>query len=68
MKYAIEMASCSMIYIPCFMKIGIGIQAILRFYLSNLRGCNDCITDRKDLRSKPLRWAQLHTYQVSYIG
>jgi hypothetical protein len=35
MKYAVEMASCGMIYVPSFMKIGTGVQAILRFYLSN---------------------------------
>jgi hypothetical protein len=27
-----------MIYIPSFMKIGAGVQAILRFYLRNLIG------------------------------
>jgi hypothetical protein len=26
MMYAVEMASCDMIYIPNFMKIGIGVQ------------------------------------------
>jgi hypothetical protein len=30
MKYTIEMASDGMIYIPSFMKIGSGIQVILR--------------------------------------
>jgi hypothetical protein len=39
-KYAAEMASCGMIYIPSFMNIGTGIQAILRSDLRNLRGCN----------------------------
>jgi hypothetical protein len=34
------MASCGMIYLPNFMKIGTGVQAILRFCLSNLNGCN----------------------------
>jgi hypothetical protein len=29
--YAVEAASCGMIYEPNFMKIGIGVQAILRF-------------------------------------
>jgi hypothetical protein len=29
--YAVEMASCGMIYVPSFMKIGTGVQAILRF-------------------------------------
>jgi hypothetical protein len=48
MKYTIERASCSMIQIPSFIKIGIGLQAILRFCLRNLRGCNVGITDRND--------------------
>jgi hypothetical protein len=46
MTYAIEMASCGMIYTPSFMKIGTGVQAILRFCLSNLRGCEVGITER----------------------
>jgi hypothetical protein len=29
MKYTVEMTSDGMIYIPCFMKIGSGIQVIL---------------------------------------
>jgi hypothetical protein len=43
------MASCGMIYIPSFMKIDTGIQAILRFYIGNFRGCNVGITDERDL-------------------
>jgi hypothetical protein len=31
MKCAVEMASCGMIYIPGFMKMSKGVQAILRF-------------------------------------
>jgi hypothetical protein len=30
-KYAVEMASCGMIYIPSFLKIGTDIQEILSF-------------------------------------
>jgi hypothetical protein len=45
MKYAVEMASCGMIYLQSFMNIGTGVQAILRFRLRNLRGCNVGITD-----------------------
>jgi hypothetical protein len=37
------------IYIPSFMKIGTGIQAILRFCLRNMRGYNVGITDGRDL-------------------
>jgi hypothetical protein len=49
MIYAVEMASCGMVYLPNFMKIATGIQAILRFYLRNFRGSNVGITDGKDL-------------------
>jgi hypothetical protein len=38
-----------MIYIQRFMKIGTGVQAILRFRLSNLKGCNIGIIDGNDL-------------------
>jgi hypothetical protein len=44
-KYAVEMASCGIIYLPSFMKIGIGVQAILRIVLRILRGCDVGITD-----------------------
>jgi hypothetical protein len=49
--YAVEMASCGMIYtyLPSFMKIGTRIQVILRFCLRNLRGCNVGISDGRDL-------------------
>jgi hypothetical protein len=49
MKYTIEMGSCVMIYIPSFMKIGTGVQGILRFCLRNSRCFNVGITDGKDL-------------------
>jgi hypothetical protein len=50
LRYAVEMASCGMICVmPNFMKIGTGIQAILRFSLINLKGCIAGITDRRDL-------------------
>jgi hypothetical protein len=46
MQYAVEMASYGIIHvcIPSFMKVSTGIQAMLRFSLSNLRGCNVGIT------------------------
>jgi hypothetical protein len=47
--YAIEIASCSMIYLQSFMKTVTSIQAILRFGLSNLKGSNAGITNRRDL-------------------
>jgi hypothetical protein len=52
------------IYIPVFMKIGRGFQAILRFGLRNSRGCNVCITDGRDLLMTPshgLRFHDIHT-------
>jgi hypothetical protein len=49
MMYIVEMASCGMIYLPRFLKIGTGIQAILGFYLSNFKGCNFGITEGRDL-------------------
>jgi hypothetical protein len=44
MKYAGEMASCGVIY----MKIDIGVQVILKFFLRNFRGGNDDITNGRD--------------------
>jgi hypothetical protein len=49
MKYTVEMASDDMIHVSSFMKIGTGVQAILRGFLRNLRGCNVGITNRRDL-------------------
>jgi hypothetical protein len=49
MMYAIEMTSCDMMYLPSFVKIGPGVQTILRFCLRNLRGCNIGTTDETDL-------------------
>jgi hypothetical protein len=43
--YAVEMASYGMIYLPSFMNIGTGVQAILRFCLRNVKGCNVGITE-----------------------
>jgi uncharacterized protein YraI len=56
MKYDSEIASRGMTHIPNFVKIGTGVQAILRFCLSNMRGCNVGTTDGRDLWSAPLRW------------
>jgi hypothetical protein len=59
MKYAVEIASCGMIYLMIFIKIGTGIEKIIRFFFRNLRGCNIGITDGKDLRSAPLKLTQV---------
>jgi hypothetical protein len=45
MKCTVEKDSGDMTYIQCFMKIGGGIQAILRFCCNSLKFCNVCITD-----------------------
>jgi hypothetical protein len=34
MNYTAEMASCGIIHVPVFMKLGAGVQAIVRFILS----------------------------------
>jgi hypothetical protein len=60
--YAVELVSSGIIYTPSFMKIGTGVQAILRFDLRNLRGCNYGITDGWDLRTASLlRCPVIHT-------
>jgi hypothetical protein len=38
--YASEMASDGIIYTPCIMMIITGVQEILRFCLSNFKGCS----------------------------
>jgi hypothetical protein len=66
MLYPAEMASCGMIYLRSFMKIGTGVQEILRFCLRSLRGCNVDIIDGRELLVTPLRWAQVECmHQVS---
>jgi hypothetical protein len=42
------MASCGMIYVPSFMKISTGVQAILRICHRNFIGSNVGITDGRD--------------------
>jgi hypothetical protein len=56
MIYAVEIALRGIKNLPRFMKIGTGVQAILRFYFRNLRGCDVGITDWKDFLYTPLRW------------
>jgi hypothetical protein len=43
--------------VPSFIKIGRGVQATLKFCLSNLRDCNVGIID--GFISAPFRWAQV---------
>jgi hypothetical protein len=65
MKCTVEIPSCGMIYMPSSLKIGIGVQAILRYFLRNLRGCNVGITDCGFI-NYVLRWGHVprHTFQV----
>jgi hypothetical protein len=46
-----------MIYVPSFMKIDSAIQAILRFSLSSVGGCNTSNIDVRDLRIASVRRA-----------
>jgi hypothetical protein len=55
-----------MIYIPSFMKIGTGVQAILRFPLSNLRGCNVGITDGRDFDVLCSDWLRCHGIHIKF--
>jgi hypothetical protein len=59
MEYAVEMASYGVICIANFMKVGTGVQAILRFHLTYLRGCHIGITDGEDLRCTAFRWLHI---------
>jgi hypothetical protein len=43
------MASCGIVCVPSFMKMDTGVQAISRFCLINLSGCNVVFTDGRDL-------------------
>jgi hypothetical protein len=47
--YAVEMASCDMIFLPSFTKTGTGVEGILRCFLSNLKGCDVAVTYGRDL-------------------
>jgi hypothetical protein len=59
MQYASGIALCGLIYATSFMKIGTGVQGILKCCLINLRGCNVGITDVRDFLITPLRLAQM---------
>jgi hypothetical protein len=48
-EVCLEMASYGLIYIPSVIKIGMGVQAILRLYLNSCRGCNVSIADGRGL-------------------
>jgi hypothetical protein len=46
--YASQMASGGITYTPSFMTTGIGLQAVLRSNLINLRDCIVGVTDGRD--------------------
>jgi hypothetical protein len=49
MMYAVKIDSGGIIYVQSIMKIGTGVQSILRFCLSSLKGCDVGATDGGDL-------------------
>jgi hypothetical protein len=49
MKCTVDMGSGGMIYVLSFMKIVTGVEGILRFCLSSLKGCNICVNKGRDL-------------------
>jgi hypothetical protein len=51
MIYTIEVPSCGMLFLRNFIKIGTGIQTVLRFFLRKFKGYYVGITDGKELRS-----------------
>jgi hypothetical protein len=57
--YAVEMGSGSIIYIKSLMKIGTGVQAILKFCLTDLKGRNVGITEGNNLCYTSLKWSQV---------
>jgi hypothetical protein len=61
MIYDVDMAAYDMIYIPRFMKIGLGIPIILRSLPQQFERLQFRY-DVKDLCSMLLRWAQVASY------
>jgi hypothetical protein len=49
MIYSTELALHDKIHFRSFMKIGTGVQAILRFCINNFKCCNVGINDLKEL-------------------
>jgi hypothetical protein len=63
MKCAVEMASSGMMYVPSFMNIGTGDQAVLKSCLRNFTGFNVGIADGRIYelrRSDGLRCHDIH--------
>jgi hypothetical protein len=57
--YAVEMASCGMIYFTSLMKIGRGVHGTFTFFIGNLKDCNVGITDVRELRITLPIWIQV---------
>lgn len=58
-KCAVGMVSGGMMYLPNFMRIDSGDQAILLVCFTNLEGRNVSITGVWDLWTAPLKWTQI---------
>lgn len=58
----LKMALCSIICLPNFMKVGTGVQAILRFCFSNFRDCIIGNTDGMNLSITT--WTGLRCYDL----
>jgi hypothetical protein len=61
-KCTAEFGSGVMINLPSLMKIGTGVEAILRFSFRTLTDCNIGITHGRDLRCAPLRYLHIALY------
>jgi hypothetical protein len=55
MKYAVEIDSGGMTYIPRSWRLVQALKYLYGYYRNNFRGCNAGITDRWDLLSMPFR-------------
>jgi hypothetical protein len=53
----------AIIHVPRFMKIGKGVQAIIRFCFKKFRDCDVGITVGRDLWNAPFKWTQ-HNIRV----
>jgi hypothetical protein len=52
--------------IPTFAKTGTCVQAMLRFFLRNLKGCDVGIADGRDILITPLRWPQVPDIRTKF--
>jgi hypothetical protein len=66
-KYAVEIGSGGMIYIPSLIKFGTGVQAILRVWFSNMKGCDVGIDNGRDLWRISLKWTRVARYKYQVL-